>query len=182
MKSIIDKLTSQNINYLFHIIVCYNLLIATWRLFSNGKINDLNLTNKQKQLLGIQDNQNKNQKREMNKPHIIETNRNNDTTNSNMVRDTPMTPFLFKSMKSRLTVREEQETINMNNAFGHTNNHEFSKSNIFGDIRRTAINNNYNNAYATPMTNVTSTVQTNKAYVASPKYTYLMNSPRSNHM
>ena len=185
MKSVIDNITSRNINYLFHIVVSYNLLIATWRLFSNGKIDDLNLTNKQKQLLGIQNDQNKSEKREMNKPHIIETNRTNNNINSNIVREAPVTPFLFKSMKSPLRAREEQENSNVNNTFGNTHNHhEFTKTNVFGDIRRTAINNNYNNTYDTPMTNTTavSTTQTNKAYVASPKYTYLMNSPRSNHM
>ncbi|KAG0671362.1 hypothetical protein C6P45_000816 [Maudiozyma exigua] len=184
MKSIIDNLTSRNINYLFHILVCYNLIIATWRLFSNGKINDLNLSNKQKQLLGIQDKKSKSEKYEMNKPHIIETNRTNNISNANgnILREAPVTPFLFKSLKSPLRTREEQEITNGHNAFGQTHNHEFTKTNVFGDIRKTAINNNYTNTYVTPMSNVTTTAQTNKSYVASPKYTYLMNSPRPNHM
>ncbi|SMN18614.1 similar to Saccharomyces cerevisiae YLR018C POM34 Integral membrane protein of the nuclear pore [Maudiozyma saulgeensis] len=220
---ILGRLTWNHINYIFHLIICYNLIFAVWRLFSNGKTTDLKLTDKQKQLLGLKnynDNNdtnnngtnNKNSRiqfkfgnENINKPHIIQMNRPGQTllhqNNTNVtVNDTPSTPFLFKSLKTPQKLRQEQHQQQQQSHF-QPMNHTINKTNAFGDLRRTAVTNHYSNnnmnngnPYATPSYNSMNNNNNNnnqnghaapminKAYVASPKYSYLMNSPGPNHL
>ncbi|CAD1779263.1 some similarities with Saccharomyces cerevisiae YLR018C POM34 Integral membrane protein of the nuclear pore [Maudiozyma barnettii] len=209
-----EKITWNHINYTFHVILCCNLIFSIYRLFSNGKTTDLKLSDKQKQLLGL-NNINSNNKEKgtqfkfgnqsinenMNKPHLIQMNGPGQSlhkkNNSNVAVDgTPSTPFLFKSLKTPQKLRQQQQLENMH--FQPINNSIY-RTNAFGDLRKTAATNNYSNnnfnnnnssssnPYITPgydfkNNNKHSLSMTNEAYVASPKYSYLMNSPGPNHL
>ena len=188
-----DTVTWNRVNCAFHLLICFNLVLSVWRLLSNGRTTDLHLTAKQRELLGLKggrghsNHHGSNVSRsstDMHKPHIIHTRRSTDPQDSRSLPDQQETPFLFKSLKTPNRVKQTETPVLPYAQPKFQQSVQFGgRSSVFGDAQRTGAG--YNNNAATNQLRQPTTQfqqQGNKAYVASPRYSYIMNSPSARQL
>ncbi|SCU79380.1 LAFA_0B02740g1_1 [Lachancea sp. 'fantastica'] len=168
--------TIANLSHIFHLIVFYNITVSLWRLVlksQNVKIDDLHLSDRQKQLLGVSDVPStkkplpnlslssnigiKDQKAQLNRPM---------SPNNNA---TPL--FLFKSLQTPLKSREQSSTVPTSTRSAYV-----KKVNAFGDLnasyqRKPSLTPGQisSNAFTTP--------KSRNGYIPSSKYAYMRDSP-----
>lgn len=154
-------MTWSSLDTLLHIVVAYNVVASLWRLFSRVKVDDLNLTKSQKELLGLDSLQSASAPT-ISKPHVI-LDQGKPVAKPDELRESgesvPATPYLFKSLETPLKAkqREQRQQIDLQRqGLGTT----VSKINAFGS--------NFNKIESTSGLN---------GYIPSSKYAYMMSSP-----
>lgn len=135
LASNLNWLTWSHFEHLFHLIIFYNVIVAIWKLFTTVRISDLNLSEKQRNLLGldtqqtlIDENGNYHQgiglSADIRKPHIVLTNKRASPltastasssvplTANSRVNSVPSTPYIFKSLQTPLKLKQLNEQQN----------------------------------------------------------------------
>ncbi|CCC69856.1 hypothetical protein NCAS_0D02750 [Naumovozyma castellii] len=186
-------ITWDHVEHLVHIIVALNVIISIWKLFTKVKTNDLNLTPKQKTLLGIDDEMSKmnlptrlvgissDNKRRIEKPHVIlgSSNVSNELVKgSNSDRSQKVSqpmPYLFKSLKTPSQIKNQRKEYDQKSNVKNG-------SNLFGSVQPTE--SGYSGLQGIHPMNITratnlNTTETSKSigYVPSNRYKYKMESP-----
>ena len=178
----------EHINLVVHLVVLYNLLVASWRLFSSIKTSDLNLNSKQRRLLGLDPIDQS--------ASSMETKNHWGARNSggyrrvNKVAELPRTPFLFKqsNLPDSMDIPEVSEIVDggdikprkdtfgtgQQSAISLIGNHNGSNGSLNSDVNRDV-------GFSGYMGNKTQRTGYNVGYIPSEKYTYMMGSPRIAH-
>ena len=197
VKYVAGTVTWNRVNCAFHLLVCYNLVLSVWRLLSNGRTSDLHLSAKQRQLLGLKGGKGKGSQHSgsndisaasMRKPHIIQTRKPNDAADNNrVIPDQAETPFLFKSLKTPNRAKQNEPAQTQNLPYTQPKFQQTAqfggRSSVFGDVQRAGPG--YGSAMGNQARQPAAQFQqqpVNKAYVASPRYSYIMNSPGAHHL
>ncbi|CCF60168.1 hypothetical protein KAFR_0J01000 [Kazachstania africana CBS 2517] len=170
-------LTAEHLIHGFYLLVAYNIILSMWKLFMTINMNDINLNEKQRTLLGLNAASitQQNHATPIMKPHIVKTvpSKSSKVQPSQSV---PSTPLIFKSLKTPMKSRQEKIKLEST---------KFNKLNAFGDnLQRNTILNNHLNFKGMSNGNIVSTTYSapattvrNKGYIPSSKYSYMMNSP-----
>lgn len=204
---IADWVNWSNFDLLLHSIVTYNVIISLWRLFSKVKVDDLNLTKSQRELLGLSSNDDKKaaaaayqtSSSTIEKPHVILNNQKGSLSQASSNSQTvPSTPFLFKSLETPLKAKameqqqqQQQQQINLQrqaqsafvskvNAFGSLRSNMMMNKNGKHSINNNNTNTNTNKNTFTPTATTSAPLPTpvgRTGYIPSNKYAYMMNSP-----
>lgn len=186
----------SNVDTIFHLIVVYNVILSLWRLFSKVRVDDLNLTEAQKELLGLDTLVNPEISRRdfiiqrpstVTKPHVILDSRANEknggpaeavsSSNGSTIANTP---YLFKSLETPLKKKQkEQQQAQLQaqknqqhqqlNLHRHAQSAFVSKVNAFGSLRNNIVGPNNFGGVQTP--------EGRTGYIPSNKYAYMVNSP-----
>lgn len=191
-----DWINWSNLDTLFHLIVVYNVLVSIWRLFSKVKVDDLELTQSQKELLGLDVNSKRNSiirpSSTITKPRVIldpriskvGTDPASSSTAVSEAASVSGTPYLFKSLETPLKRRQkeqqqqqrqhqqnqrEQQQNQQINLHRHAQSAFVSKVNAFGSLRNNFVGTTNSNGSQTPVERT--------GYIPSNKYAYMINSP-----
>lgn len=179
---LMKRLSWSNIDTLFHLIVAFNVIGSLWRLFSKIKVNDLDLNRSQKELLGLQSDDEYAGSFATHfpskKPHVIvDQNKNVSGPRDKGIEassSTPPTPFLFKSLETPLKAKQrqqnqqQQQQRNQVELQRQTQSAAVSRVNVFGS--------NFGKIESKPVPWTTSHVGP-AGYIPSSKYAYMMSSP-----
>ncbi|CEP62746.1 Pom34p LALA0_S06e02850g [Lachancea lanzarotensis] len=171
--------TIANLSHIFHLIVFYNVTVSLWRLVlksQNVKIDDLHLSNRQKQLLGVSDvPSTKNLPPNLSiSSNVSKEDRKDQTTHLNKPlsqSNSPSPLFLFKSLQTPLKSREQSSTASTGTRSAYV-----KKVNAFGDLntsyqKKPSLTPGQMNskAFTTPISR--------NGYIPSSKYAYMRESP-----
>lgn len=184
---LIEKIFNwENIIFFIKLIVTLNILIAIIKLLRRISYNDLNLNLRQRSLLGLNENSLKlnyyNNSKIDRKPHLILTNddrfidKNNLESIVDINKNRSATPFLFKSLKTPLSNSKYNVTDNLkDNSISYN---RYANRNMFGlNNDNTNFNKSINGTVSNFKNDRVNSSNTNKGYVPSNKYVYMMNSP-----
>ncbi|SCV99581.1 LAFE_0A06348g1_1 [Lachancea fermentati] len=161
----------ESVSHMLHLIVFYNVTVSLWRLLvkaQNVNLDDLKLTQKQKELLGISETPSDSRVL----PEVVLTNKSNPSSSSPPPsKISSNQPFLFKSLRTPLKSQEHkmQERQAMS-AF-------VNKVNAFGDLRKTTL---LSKTRLNPNTTSVTAIPTptnRSGYIPSSRYAYMMDSP-----
>lgn len=177
---LVQKLSWNNFDMVFHLVVAYNVLSSLWRLFSKVKISDLNLNRSQRELLGLQANDefadSHASSHSSKKPHVIvDHNRQIPRVKESGLEQTasvPATPFLFKSLETPMKARQREQNQKQQRTQldlqRQAQSASVSKINAFGS--------NFDKIDTRSVPWTTSQVGP-AGYMPSSKYAYMMSSP-----
>lgn len=172
-------LSWQFLGSVFHCVILFNIAVSLWKLLiksQNVDVSDLNLTERQKQLLGIIDGE-----KDESSSHASVNNSSFDTLKSSLHEEhkkRSSKTFIFKSLETPVKMREHNGQTSFINK--NTNHVSFSvqpkKVNAFGtDLKNDKI-----------MTPTISAIGRSRlqpggrpGYIPSNRYTYMMDSPSS---
>ncbi|AJV64943.1 Pom34p [Saccharomyces cerevisiae YJM1527] len=168
-------LNAELLDYLFHLLISLNILFSLWKLLSTVKVSDLNLTERQKKLLGVDMQSSVDTGLQPQHPHYVSTSKTSQMAqNKTHIPQTNLKnhpAYLFKGLETPLKARQREmaeEQTKLQSQSLHTKN-------VFGTLQRhsgissTLVSaSNDNNSPHTPVTR--------KGYIPSSKYAYMMNS------
>ena len=170
----------EHVNLIVHLLVLYNLLVASWRLFSSIKTSDLNLNSKQRRLLGL-DPVGRSTSSMDNQDH--QEAGNSGFRRVNKVAELPRTPFLFRqsNLPDSRDIPEASEILNGEDAKTRKDTFGTGQQSVTSFIENhNGPNVNRTTGFSRYTENKTQTGH-NVGYIPSEKYTYMMGSPRIAH-
>lgn len=188
MKHPLYYLLNDNVNYsrcniFIHLLMAYNIVSATCRLLSKMKTSDLNLTPRQRQLLGLDHVQIKTtgapQKPKMLfqdsgsliQDHHIRTTAGGAQQHSNgLPTNKPSTPYLFKSLETPLKARQKATENSLLKRPRQTGPNIFNTDTQATKLNKTYLKNDL------PSQNLIENAS-NTGYIPSNKYAYKMGTP-----
>ncbi|CCK73026.1 Pom34p KNAG_0M01730 [Huiozyma naganishii CBS 8797] len=194
------------LNHLVGIVLGFNIVTALFKLRSRINTRDLELTQRQRELLGLDPRnhpQGDTKGGHITKPHVVISSSNTDRSaqNSRLSRDSqssagstgsaqqspPPTPFLFKSLqtplKSKQTDAKQQQTPHLPHtkvsAFGNNPLTTDRKQQVRFPFQETGQGTGVASSTASMADHLPKTpnLTANKGYIPSSKYSYMMNSP-----
>ncbi|CAI4045763.1 hypothetical protein SKDZ_12G0740 [Saccharomyces kudriavzevii ZP591] len=171
-------LTAELVDYLFQLAISLNILFSLWKLLSTVNVSDLNLTRKQRRLLGVDIQPLVNDGLQPQQPHYVSTSRTNKPVQNQTHIPRTSTKnhpaYLFRGLETPLKARQRETAAERANLYSHS----ALTKNVFGNLQRddgtsntllgAYSNNNDSNSPHTPVTR--------KGYIPSSKYAYMMNS------
>ncbi|CAI4034957.1 hypothetical protein SMKI_12G0940 [Saccharomyces mikatae IFO 1815] len=168
-------LTTELVDYLFHLLILLNILFSLWKLLSTVNVSDLNLTNRQKKLLGVDIQSSVDRGLQPQEPHCLSASMahklSQNKTHIPQTSSKNHPTFLFKGLETPLKARQKET------AEEQTKQKSYSAhlKNVSGTLQRDSSvsgtllgASTYNSSPHTPAAR--------KGYIPSSKYAYMMNS------
>lgn len=168
-------LTAELVDYLFHLVISLNILFSLWKLLSTVKVSDLNLTDRQKRLLGVDIQSSDDTVLQPQQPHYVSTSKTRkmaqNKTHIPQTNSKNHPAYLFKGLETPLKARQRK----MAEEQTKLQSHSLRMKSVVGTLQR---GNGTSNTQLSPNNDNDSphTPVTRKGYIPSSKYAYMMNS------